>query len=452
LQFTTGQCASPIVCGDTKLASIANVSEYDTYKFIGRAGEAIVFSALGASGNVCAIAQLYSPTGVFLGQENCNTSTGSIVLPSDGTYTLMVFDSSLRRTGSYALTLQFTTGQCASPIVCGETKSASIANISEYDTYKFNGKAGEAIVFSALGTSGDVCAIAQLYSPTGVFLGQENCNTSTGSIVLPSDGTYTLLVFDSSLRRMGTYAMTLQFTTGQCASSIVCGDPKLANIANVSEYDTYKFNGKAGEAVVFSALGTSGDVCAIAQLYSPTGVFLAQENCNTSTGSIVLPSDGSYTLLVFDSSLRRTGSYAMTLQFTTGQCASPIVCGETKSANIANVSEYDTYKFSGRAGGTVVLTGLGTSGGVCAIAQLYSPTGVFLGQENCNTSSGSIPLPSEGSYTILVFDSSLRRTGSYNLSLSCIGFQVRTRSRAAPRQTEFKLNPRERRGNLPPPQ
>jgi len=431
LSVVTG--SQTISCGQTLSGSVSTAGEQDTYTFTGNANEKVIVSAVSMSGALCARAELYDPSGNLIAASTaipgCNSNTSSVSLPSTGAYTILVRDFNLSGTGTYNVNLQFTTGQCATPIACGQTIANVPLVVAEQDTYTFSGNANERVVISAVAISGGLCARAELYDPSGSLVaastGIPGCNSNTGSVNLPSTGAYTILVRDFNLSSTGTYNVNLQFTTGQCVTPIACGQT-IANVQLVvAEQDTYTFTGNANEKVVISAVSTSGNLCARAELYDPSGSLVAASTgipgCNSNTGSVNLPSTGIYTILVRDFNLSGTGTYNVNLQFATGRCATPIACGQTIANVPLVVAEQDTYTFSGNANERVVISAVAMSGGLCARAELYDPTGNLIaastGIPGCNSNTGSVNLPSTGTYTVLVRDFNLSSTGAYNLNL-----------------------------------
>jgi uncharacterized protein YdeI (BOF family) len=315
----------------------------------------------------------------------------------------------------------FAINNSAIPISCGQTLSGNITSPTQRDTYIFDGNAGEAVAVSAFGTSGAICVRAELYSPTDTLIGYNGCNSSTGSVSLPANGTYTIRVYNLSTSGTGTYGVNLQFVTGRCGTPIACGETKNGKITNKAQRDTYSFTGDIGEAVVISAVSTSDTICAWAELYSPAGKLIDDTYiCNSNSVSLPLSATGTYTILVYDFANKDSGAYGVNLQFVTGRCGTSIACGETKSKNITNKAQQDTYSFTGNTGEAVVVSVVGTLETICAWAELYSPAGKLIGDTFiCDHSSPNLALPATGTYTILVYDRAYNDNGAYQVHLSC---------------------------------
>jgi hypothetical protein len=207
LQFVSGRCATPIACGQTLRDTLTNRIQHPVYIFSGNAGETVLFAAKAAVGSpVCMAAELYGPTGQWLGAESCNQASGVITLPTTGTYTLVLSEYLADHIGDYDVHLQFVSGWCATPIACGQTWRDTLTNQIQHPVYVFSGNAGETVLFSAKAAAGSpVCMAAELYGPTGQWLGAESCNQASGVITLPTTGTYTLVLSEYLADHTGSY-------------------------------------------------------------------------------------------------------------------------------------------------------------------------------------------------------------------------------------------------------
>ena len=411
------QSTIEIRCGGIITSEISSPGERDSYTFSGAANDKVIVTAY-ASGAMCARAEIYDPSGRLIGNNTCDSSTGVIALPVAGVYTIQVFDFGLTSVGAYGLSLHFTNGKCGIPIVCGQTTGGALNAVAERNVYTFSGNAGDKIIVSAY-ASGAMCARAEVYDPSGALVGNNTCDSSTGVLTLPSNGAYTILVSDFGFASTGGFGLSLQFTNGSCGDSIACGQTASRSIGSVAERHAYRFNGSAGDKVTFSAYA-SGAMCARAELYSPSGALVGNNTCDSSSGLLTLPASGVYTILVSDFGLASTGGYGLSLQFTNGRCGRPIACGQTINGEITTVAQRDVFTFCGVAGSSVVISA-NAPGALCARVELYDPSGNPLGNNTCDSSTGSVSLPATGAYTILVSDFGLASAGQYGLNLSCIG-------------------------------
>ena len=197
----------------------------------------------------------------------------------------------------------------AQQIACGQTINSTLGSAGQTNLYTFDANAGESVTIFALGQSVD--AVAEVYSPTGVFIG--NCtNNFTGRLVLASSGTHTLRVHANN-SATGAYGISLTLLTGRCGAPFNWGFPATNSLTSLAEVDSYTFSGNPGESVVISASATN--FVAAAFVASPSGAILTNwVNGSTTLG---LATAGTYTVGIYSFFAAGTGNYAATLTFTT---------------------------------------------------------------------------------------------------------------------------------------
>src|SRR5262249_12227695 len=248
LQFSTGRCARLIACGQTLSGSLPGSenatgdgrSQLDSYQFAANAGEAVVFAVAHSSGTLRARGDLYDPSGrVVPGGVVIEGASPAAKLAVSGIYTLVVRDDDLTDSGTYNVSLEFTTGRCAQTIACGQTLPGEIPNgentaaspQAQLHAFKFDAVAGEAVVFAVKDTAPSVPPRGDLYDPSGRFVpGGVVIAGGTPPIALTATGTYTIVVRDDDLQDPGAYDINLQFTTGRCAAALACGVTKTGTI------------------------------------------------------------------------------------------------------------------------------------------------------------------------------------------------------------------------------
>ncbi|QQS45633.1 MAG: hypothetical protein IPM66_17090 [Acidobacteriota bacterium] len=417
---------SSIICGQTVTGNLTSVTQKDVYNFSGKAGDEVVLTGIGTSGFVCALIEIYEPGNntAPIKRVNCNNTTGKMRLPKDGRYTIVVSESGLDRTGTYDLNLQFADGRCGKMIECGQTVKTALSKVAQYDTYTFKGKTGDPVIITVIGTSGFVCTWFEIYTPAGSLLKQVNCNNTADILVLPDDGIYTVLVHESGFDRTGNYDINLQFADGRCGSAIACGEISGKTLDSITQYDVHTFEAKTDDDVIITGIGTSGFVCVLMDIYSPSWQLIKQVNCNNTTDPLKLPEDGEYRIIIHESGFDRTGNYDLNLQFLDGRCGRLIQYGQTLMGEFKSVTQHDVYYFDGSANDTINLTAKGTSGLVCAEVTIYEPdimTELEMSHPPCDTSTPNLTLVSTGRRYILVREQGFDRVGTYDINLTRIG-------------------------------
>jgi PKD repeat protein len=209
--------AKPIGYGETVTGNITTPG-LDDYTFTAIAGDTI-YTRLHSSWIDGPHIQLVAPNGTIIasseGSIDRYTTEITKLLPSTGTYTLLAGDYTGDNTGTYGLYLQRTNNPGhAVPLAFGETKTESITQVAQMNNYTFPATAGDTI-YTRMHSSWIDGSQIRLYAPNGTMLassgGSIDRYTTEITKILPSTGTYTLLVGDYTGDNTGTYGLTLKF-------------------------------------------------------------------------------------------------------------------------------------------------------------------------------------------------------------------------------------------------
>ncbi|MGE3311927.1 MAG: hypothetical protein AB7O66_18325, partial [Limisphaerales bacterium] len=182
----------------------------DTYTFAATRGQRLFFDEL--TGNGCSGTLTWSLTGPegqvlfnqrFAALSNCGSGpdAGTVVVPSDGTYTLVV-----RAPNDWVEAYSFRIVPIvdhAAVVAIGDTVTYSLATPGSVDSYAFTGAAGQRVFFDELTGNGCSGSLAwSLTAPDGEvlfnqrFAALSNCGSGpdAGTVDLPSGGTNTLQI------------------------------------------------------------------------------------------------------------------------------------------------------------------------------------------------------------------------------------------------------------------
>ncbi|MFZ0426804.1 MAG: hypothetical protein WAO20_01720, partial [Acidobacteriota bacterium] len=293
---------TPLSCGDRVEGEISTPGERDLYQFEGNQGEAIQVVGESIDPGLQLEIQVLDPSGVLIGSKSiASPRSGSIKLPETGQYRLAVRDFLDQATGRYALSLQFTTGRCAVPIDCGDSREGPVSKRAEQAAFSFEGHAGEAVrVTTGLESSASKYPVVEVFGPGGNRLGWSPSGDS-GSLVLTEDGTHTLLLsgfysfFDQP--HPDRYGVSLQFSTGQCASPLGDGGVLERSVDRLVQQDAVAFEAGASSWVHLESEALDYDP------WTPQFTLFDQlgTQVETAAGSPVdffIPRDGSYTAVV----------------------------------------------------------------------------------------------------------------------------------------------------------
>ncbi|HEX8070329.1 MAG TPA: DUF4214 domain-containing protein, partial [Pyrinomonadaceae bacterium] len=297
--------------------------------------------------------------------------SGFITLPESGTYSILanLFPAVDRpMTGDYQLTLTFggtggticpptptviNNGQTVNGVL--DTNDCALQDGSRYDAYSFTATAGQqvSILMSSAtvnGTSGVQDPYLLLLAPDGTDIAEDDNGgggvnaripAGGGVAVLPQTGTYTIYANTTAAGQTGGYSLTLNIS-GQCPTrSIVynqtIGDGQLTNTdcrlpADGSFLDLYTFSGTAGQQISISLSAAAGSTLdPFLFLLAPDGTEVASNDNAAAgstaarippTGTLTLPTTGTYTIVANSAQPNQTGAYTLTLNGPVSTCVS----------------------------------------------------------------------------------------------------------------------------------
>ena len=167
-----------------------------------------------ASGDLWPGIKVYGPDGVMLCEAFSvgSAKIASCTLTSDGTYTILAYDDSGTFAGTYYIHLQrLNNPGNPTAIPFGGTLSASIDTPSEMDAYTFSASVSDSVNVEMEKVSGALWPEIKVYGPDGVML-CEAFSVGTAKILdcsLTSNGTYTILAYDTFGTGIGQYKIKL---------------------------------------------------------------------------------------------------------------------------------------------------------------------------------------------------------------------------------------------------
>lgn len=289
-------------CGDRVEGEINTEGEQDLYQFEGNQGQAIQVVGESIDPGLQLEIRVLDPFGRLIGSKSiASPRSDSIGLPEAGEYTLEVRDFLGEETGRYALSLQFTTGQCATRIECGSSPEGPVSKRAEQVAFSFEGDAGEALRITAgLESSLSRFPVVQVFGPSGEREGWSPSGDS-GSIVLQEDGLHTLILsgffsyFDEP--HPDTYGVSLQFATGRCAAEPGDGGVIEREVTALVQQDAVGFPAGASSWVHLTSEALDyGPWAPQITLFDQLGTQVGSEN--GPRADFFIPRDGPFTAIV----------------------------------------------------------------------------------------------------------------------------------------------------------
>jgi hypothetical protein len=427
--------ATTLSFGQIQLATLGVAGALDTYTFIGVAGDSVLARMGSGVSGLTPHLRVYRPDGTSLCENYSYAEALDIsacLLPSSGQYTLIVSDYSGVDTGSYGVAVQRLNNPGATDAIAfGQTKPATISAPGEIDTYSFSAAAQDTVVVRMGSATSGFTPHIRVYGSDGVKLCEVytyNPAISTSACLLPSDGTYTLLVNDYNGADTGSYGLSLQrVNSPDQAQQLVFGQLKTADLTVSGELATYTFAAKSGDIVLLRMGGAASGIYPQIWIFAPDGTAICNANgypAATELPGCILPSSGNYTVLINDYNHSTTGSYGLTIQrLNQPGGATPLLINQNVSAAITAPGAVATYTFVGKANNPVRVRMSSSSGGVYPSIRLYGPDGVLL----CQASGypgvveiGRCVLPSDATYTLIATNYNGAGSGNYYLSVLCL--------------------------------
>ncbi len=439
--LTTGSDpdGGPIASSELKTGQMNAIVDFDAFTFSGTAGHRVVVGALATGGlSFNTSMTLYPPNG---GAAEASTFSGDRLdkqLEMTGTYTVVVEDYGNTHTGTYSLTLMnLTAGPFTSvsdpdggAIVSDETRVASFQTTPDFDVYTFDGTAGDRVIIASVVTSGTPNTTTYLYPPYG---GAAVVQTTAdrAEYQLLTTGTYTILEEDSGIDATGGYTLSMfNITSGPWttltdadAGDILSSTVKTGQMHSVVDFDAFRFFANGGDRVLIGAVATGGiGFNTTATIYPPGGGTSEASSFSSDRLDTQVSRTGVYTVVVEDYGNTHTGTYSLThLNVTHGPYTTSsdlngnaLVNNTTRSASMQGVPDFDGYFFYGAAGDTVYTIATTLSGTMNTSTYIYPPYG---GAAVAATTADNVTyaLTTTGFYTVVIEDSGLDETGSYNL-------------------------------------
>jgi hypothetical protein len=327
-------------------AGVIHRADVDMWTFTANEGTAISVSIgeVGTTDNAPFVPQirLRRPDGVQIGSANNYQAAQINILsaPQTGTYTVVVDSADLPRVGAgdYLLTIANTpvpfvvpTGDQGGPMTNGANHAGTLHR-ADLDIWTFTASQGSTIAVSIgeVGTSDNAPFVPwiRLRRPDGVQIGTADNYQAAQINVLsaPQTGTYTVVVASSDGPHVGAGDYLLTIANSPAAFVVPAGDEGGAMLNGVAhqgvihraDLDLWKFNAIRGTAVTVS-IGEVGDnplFVTWIRLRRPDGSQIATaDNYQGAQINVVVPQDGTYTVVVTSSDGGHvgTGTYNLTV-------------------------------------------------------------------------------------------------------------------------------------------
>ena len=358
-------------------------------------------------------------TGSLIASSQMNgASLDFVELPTNGAYTIFL-DPVSEYTGSATITVS---SELSGDVVPhGSAVAVDIKRVGQNARYTFSGESGQTVSVQ-LSEVTIRSGYVSILKPDGMPLGKPTSFYGSAMIpgqVLPTSGIYAVLI-DPDLSYTGHVKLAL-YNAPELTGSIMIDQVTVTPTLTVpGQRARYTFDGTAGQWVNLGLTGVSIATSTVSILKAD-GSKWSSTTIGPSGGSLdpltALPETGTYTVMVEPVS-NYTGS--MTLALSSPVTGTLALDGQSVPVSLTKPGQTARYTFNGNAGQWVTL-GLTAVDITSSAVTLMTSEGTILASTAIGTAGGALedqnPLPTTGTYTILV-DPSSSYTGKMTLTLS----------------------------------
>jgi hypothetical protein len=411
------------------------------YPFEGRAGDTIAVTMTSVDFDSYLYLQDSRDEILAADDDGAGNLNARIVytLPADGTYTLVATSNTVTRTGAYVLTVV----GIESPLVLnapwlgispdtriqfGDVVDGALSD-THVATYRFDGEAGQTVTIVA--TSGEFDIFLTLSDSSGSELVSDddsagNLNARIENFTLPASDSYTITVSSFAQGASGAFTLILESVepSGQptptpapmsTGNTIRIGETINGSLRAGQQSTTYTFEGRSGQSVTITVRSEAFDT--YLRVSDPQGVELAYDddgggNLDSRINLFRVPADGVYTISV-ESYDGNSGGFTLAIEEPTiRNIEYTQIINETLTAG-----EIAAYRFSGRAGESVVINLRGVFDTYLTLADSNGATLMENDDSGSSTSSliGPYTLLTDGEYLVYVRSYDNTASGAYTL-------------------------------------
>ncbi len=367
--------STALAIGATASGSLPTGQETVAYRFAGAAGQRVLIDGQNPAYVPNLDYRLLSPSGVLLTQTGLESNSEILTLAESGDYYVLVSGAV-----NMPATFQFRVHDVddATPMALGSVISGTMpANARRTDLFEFNGTVGQQVAFDgqSLGRGTDVV----VYAPGGAMVANFVSADDRYPVTLPTSGTYTITV-DGRIP-----GEDYRFRVVDLSGATPVAFDTVVNAASVNdrELGVFAFNGVAGAAIQFDALGALGQDF---QVFGPANTQLFTGRTNVDSNVWTLPVTGTYVMYVQGNA---TGPTAFPFRLLDLANATEYTLGATATGNLG-AFESRAYRFDLAAGMPLYYDGLdGDFDNVRA--RVTSPAGELIGSFfNADSDSGIV--------------------------------------------------------------
>ncbi len=434
-----------LTCGRSLAGTISTsvLSQVDTYQYTVQAGDIVSFRLLRvatsgspdtSTGFFFAIyaadpAQGNRPFAVNVDPKTLRLTFAQVYGRYDwtatvsGTVTVVVFEFTGTRGGSYYLSATKLNGGCGgAALTCNSTVDGVLTSPLTFGFYTIQANAGDVYQFRAArpDTSGGFAPGAEVFDSRGKSVAvlapaaASGHAAATATIAFPSSGTFTVIVSGPTGGSLGAYSLGTVRLNRPCdgVQALTCSSVVDGAVAGLIRNRVYGLSASANDSFLVRLLHPDAGSLfrPRVDIYDPAGNPIQFVNTtDLARANFNVPADGLYTLVVtdsFDSS--QSGSYALSLLRLNRPCgAGTLSCGAPAAGSFQRALSSSVYAYTAAAAESFSVRMLPGSGAPQPAIEVYDSQGSQVGQPLSSGFAGvDVIKPAAGTYTVLATDSS----------------------------------------------
>jgi YD repeat-containing protein len=425
--------------------------QMDTYRFDVRSGDKISFRVLRVSSagpidqNTVFGFAVYGPDGHAINVDptvnrlKFDTINGiytrlDLSMSITGTVTVMVFEPSGVRGGSYYISAMRLNGGCGGPTLsCGAVQDSQLATPLSFGFYTLQATQGDVWQFRLVRSDsfGTFAPYAEVYDAQGNRVGSSIGPVSpsghalaAGNVNITGTGSYLVLVGGPLDGSSGGYSIATTRLNKPCGEQALgCSSIVDGTITGPLRSHVYSLVASAGDTFLIRLLQANSATLLRPRVdvYDSTGGSVQFVNTSDlARQNFTAASDGTYSVVVTDSADgTQSGSYSLSLLRLNRPC-DPVTlnCGAPAAGNLARSLSSGVYTYTAAAGESFSVRML-PAGSVQPAIEIYDAAGNPTGQPVTGAfATVDVVKPAAGSYTIVALDGSkAQNTGPFTLDL-----------------------------------
>jgi YD repeat-containing protein len=441
-----GRSAAGTISAPTASAPPANPGQIDTFKFSVQQGDSISFRLLRVAGssfidtNTYFVMAIYDGNGKTINVDSNGrltlaqyNSRVDLTVAATGTLTILVFEATGARGGTYYVSATKLNGGCSqTALSCGVVQDSQLTTPLSFNSYTLAATQGDVwqVRIARADSFGTFTPSVEVYDSQGKRSGAAGPASPSGhasalqNITFPSTGAYTVLVGGPLDGTTGAYSVSATRLNKPCAEqSLGCSSIVDGSINGVLRSHIYSLSAQAGDNYLIRLLQNNPATLFLPRvdIYDATGGQVQFINTpDLARRNFTAAADGTYTMVVTDSyDGGQSGTFSLSLLRLNRPCGGvDLSCGAPASGNLSRALASGVYTYTAAAGESFSVRML-PAGSVQPAIEVYDATGTLTGQAVSGPFGGAdVVRPAAGSYTIVALDNSKTPgTGAFTVDL-----------------------------------